>query len=36
MEYQVLTYLKLGNNNLGLLLNYYVTTHKNGIKRIIN
>jgi GxxExxY protein len=33
---QVLTYLKLGNYKLGLLLNFYVTTLKNGIKRIIN
>ncbi|MGM5470676.1 GxxExxY protein [Flavobacteriaceae bacterium LMO-SS05] len=32
---QVLTYLKLGNYKLGLLLNFYVTTLKNGIKRII-
>lgn len=33
---QVLTYLKLGNYNLGLLLDFYVTTLKNGIKRVIN
>jgi len=33
---QVLTYLKLGNYKLGLLLNFQVTTLKNGIKRIIN
>ena len=33
---QVLTYLKLGNYKLGLLLNFYVTSLKNGIKRIIN
>ena len=33
---QVLTYLKLGNCKLGLLLNFYVTSLKNGIKRIIN
>jgi len=33
---QVLTYLKLGNYKLGLLLNFYVNTLKNGIKRIIN
>jgi GxxExxY protein len=32
---QVLTYLKLGNYNLGLLLNFHVTTLKSGIKRII-
>ena len=33
---QVLTYLKLGNYKLGLLLNFYVPMLKNGIKRIIN
>jgi len=33
---QILTYLKLGNYKLGLLLNFYVTTLKNGIKRVIN
>jgi GxxExxY protein len=33
---QVLTYLKLGNYKLGLLLNFYVTSLKSGIKRIIN
>ena len=33
---QVLTYLKLGGYKLGLLLNFHVTTLKNGIKRIIN
>ena len=33
---QVLTYLKLGNYKLGLLLNFYVPVLKNGIKRIIN
>jgi len=33
---QVLTYLKLGNYKLGLLLNFYVKTLKNGIKRVIN
>lgn len=32
---QVLTYLKLGNHKLGLLLNFYVTTLKNGIKRVV-
>jgi GxxExxY protein len=32
---QVLTYLKLGNYKLGLLLNFHVTTLKGGIKRII-
>lgn len=33
---QVLTYLKLGDYKLGLLLNFYVPMLKNGIKRIIN
>jgi GxxExxY protein len=33
---QVLTYLKLGNYKLGLLLNFQVSVLKNGIKRIIN
>ena len=33
---QVLTCLKLGNYKLGLLLNFHVTTLKNGIKRVIN
>ena len=32
---QVLTYLKLGNYKLGLLLNFHVTILKNGIKRLI-
>jgi GxxExxY protein len=33
---QVLTYLKLGNYKLGLLLNFYTTMLKKGIKRVIN
>jgi len=33
---QVLTYLRLGNYKLGLLLNFHVTKLKDGIKRIIN
>ena len=33
---QVLTYLKLGNYKLGLLLNFHVSVLKNGIKRVIN
>jgi len=32
---QVLTYRKLGNYKLGLLFNFYVTSLKSGIKRII-
>ncbi len=33
---QVLTYLKLTNKHLGLLLNFNVALMKDGIKRIIN
>ncbi len=33
---QVLTYLRLGNYKLGLLLNFHTNILKNGIKRIIN
>ena len=33
---QVLTYLRLGNYKLGLLLNFHTTILKNGIKRVIN
>lgn len=33
---QVLTYLRLWDYKLGLLLNFNVSTLKNGIKRIIN
>jgi GxxExxY protein len=33
---QVLTYLRLGNYKLGLLLNFNTAVLKNGIKRIIN
>lgn len=33
---QVLTYLRLGNYKLGLLLNFHVTTLKNRLKRVIN
>lgn len=33
---QVLTYLRLGEFKLGLLLNFHVTSLKQGIKRIIN
>jgi len=33
---QVITYLKLGNYKLGLLLNFHVLVMKNGIKRIAN
>ncbi len=33
---QILTYLKLGNYKLGLLINFNVRLLKNGIKRVIN
>ena len=33
---QILTYLKLGNYKLGLLINFNVTLLKNGIKRVVN
>lgn len=33
---QVLTYLRLGNYKLGLLLNFNVAVLKTGIKRIVN
>ena len=33
---QILTYLKLGNFKLGLLINFHVSMLKNGIRRVIN
>ena len=33
---QILTYMKLGNYKLGLLLNFHVSVLKEGIKRFIN
>mgnify|MGYP000935036190 CR=1 FL=1 len=33
---QTLTYLKLGNYKLGLLVNFNVVLLKNGIKRVVN
>lgn len=33
---QVLTYLKLSNCRLGLLINFNVTLLKNGIRRVVN
>lgn len=33
---QTLTYLKLGNFRLGLLINFNVNLLKNGIKRVVN
>jgi len=34
-EAQILTYLKFSNKNTGLLINFYVTLLKNGIKRYV-
>lgn len=33
---QILTYLKLSNCKLGMLINFYVILIKEGIKRVIN
>jgi GxxExxY protein len=33
---QLLTYLKLGNYKVGLLINFYVYSLKYGIKRMVN
>jgi len=33
---QILTYLKLGNYNLGLLINFNVVKLKSGIRRVAN
>lgn len=33
---QILTYLRLGNYKLGLLINFHVSLLKQGIRRIIN
>jgi len=33
---QILTYMKLGEYKLGLLINFNVSLLKNGIKRVIN
>ena len=33
---QTLTYLKLGNYNLGLLMNFNVVKLKDGIRRVIS
>jgi len=33
---QTLTYIKLGNYKLGLLINFNVALLKKGIKRVIN
>ena len=33
---QILTYLRMGNYKLGLLLNFNVVSMKDGIKRVVN
>lgn len=33
---QILTYLKLGNFNVGLLINFNVPTLKQGLRRVVN
>ena len=33
---QTLTYMKLGNFKLGLLINFNVSLLKNGLKRVVN
>ena len=33
---QLLTYMRLGNYKLGLLLNFHVLKLKDGIKRVVN
>jgi len=33
---QLLTYLRLTNNSLGLLMNFGATTFKEGVKRVVN
>jgi GxxExxY protein len=35
-EAQLLSYLKLSDKKLGLLINFHVSLLKNGIKRIVN
>ncbi len=35
-EAQILSYLKLANKSLGLLINFHVSVLKNGLKRIRN
>lgn len=33
---QILTYLRLGDYQLGLLINFHVTLLRKGIKRVVN
>jgi GxxExxY protein len=35
-EAQLLSYLKLGNRRVGLLMNFHAAVLKNGLKRIVN
>jgi GxxExxY protein len=35
-EAQLLSYLKLGNRKVGLLMNFHASVLKNGLKRIVN
>ena len=35
-EAQLLTYLRLKHERLGLIINFYVPVLKNGVKRIVN
>ena len=35
-EAQLLSYLRLANKNVGLLMNFHVAVLKNGLKRILN
>ena len=35
-EAQLLSYLKLGNRSIGLLMNFHTPILKNGLKRIVN
>jgi GxxExxY protein len=35
-EAQLLSYLRLSNKRVGLLMNFHVTVLKNGLKRIVN
>ena len=35
-QFQLLTYLKLTNKRVGLLINFHVPVLKNGLKRVVN
>ncbi|HYJ92628.1 MAG TPA: GxxExxY protein [Pyrinomonadaceae bacterium] len=35
-EAQILSYLKLGNKRVGLLMNFHAATLKDGLKRVVN